>query len=374
LANQDTQALMAKIRHLGRIPKRLANKDDQEARDEDNLARQLQRAWEANIFTGAEEAELDELIERASERHTELKEAATREHAQEILCQIRQLGRIPKDLHTTEDHASKEEEQLAPKLCRARKIHIFTDSEEAELISIGETELKTLIWNAYSADGETMVDLYTAACDIIRKGVKLQSSYDAQLLEELEWRVARERQAHDIEQKALGREELKSIKKTIRAIQSNETKCVCHDFFNWRFLWRADPFLARRLRDTGHHLPYCLLAKVMPTLARQTGKEPHKVKPTTTLESDKLKVVARDPDRSGYILVTSCLDQVQSRDFDPSNGIKVDILREYGSTFPCDDGCPELRGQAGEYSDSGSEHGASEPTREANKNRFTDPS
>ena len=109
------------------------------------------------------------------------------EHAQEILCQIRRLGRIPKELHTHEDHASKEEKQLAQRLRRARKTHLFTDSEEAELVSIGEAELKTLIWDAYSADGETMVDLYTAAYDLIRKGVKLQSSYDAQLLEELEW-------------------------------------------------------------------------------------------------------------------------------------------------------------------------------------------
>ena len=59
----------------------------------------------------------------------------------------------------------------------------------AELVASGETELKTLIWNAYSDDGETMSELYTAARELIRKGGELQNSYDAQLPEELQWRV-----------------------------------------------------------------------------------------------------------------------------------------------------------------------------------------
>ena len=39
-----------------------------------------------------------------------------------------------------------------------REAHIFTDSEETKPESFGEMELKTLIWHAYSSDGETMVE------------------------------------------------------------------------------------------------------------------------------------------------------------------------------------------------------------------------
>jgi hypothetical protein len=359
---ESAQKILTEVRHLGRIPRALNRIDDRDSRDEFNLARQLSNARAAQIFTVTEEAELDKFAELDAEKLRERKQVASREHAQDLLAQVRRLGRIPKELNTAEDDESKDEHNLARQLRKAHANQIFNESEETELVAIGEAEVKTLIWNAYSADSDTMVELYVAACALLRTGVKLQSSYDAQLLEEIEWRVERERQAKVDEQKAQQRANLDDIKETIRAIHSSELRCACHDFFNWRALWRVDPRVTQHLRDTGHHLPDCPLAQVTSTLARMVGQEPNKFTPTTTLESDQFKVVARDPHHSGYMLVTSCLDQKKSWSFDAVNGIMFDILLERGSTSPYDDGCPELlRGPMGGDSDSEEEPGAPEP-------------
>ena len=178
-----------------------------------------------------------------------------------------------------------------------------------------------------------------------------------------------------VDRNAQRRAELENVKETIRVIQSSELKCTCHDFYNWRDLWRVDARLARRLRDTGHHLPDCPLARVMSTLARQMGREPQTFTPTTALESDKFKVLARDLDQSGYMLVTSCLDHVESWAFDPVNRIMIGILLENGSTSPYDDGCAEpYRCPVEEDNSPGLECGASEPNVDANEVEFTNSS
>ena len=183
-----------------------------------------------------------------------------------------------------------------------------------------------------------MVDLHTAACELIRKGVNVQSPYETQLFEELDCRVEQERRTKVAEQKGQERANLESIKETIKTIQTSTVRCTCHDFFNWRDLWRIDPYIARRLRDTGHHLPDCLLARVKSPVA--AGKDERKIIPTTDPKANKFKVVVQDPDQSGYMLVTSCLDHVDT--CSSNNGVMTAILLERGSTSPYDDGCPEL--------------------------------
>ena len=157
--------------------------------DEYILSQQLQRARKAHTFTEAEDKELDRLAEKDQDNLTDSKEAASREHAQELLQKVRRLGRIPIALNQLSDQDSRAEFNLARQLSDARKAQIFTADEAAELVVLGQTELKTLIWEAYSADGEAMVQLYTAACERLRTGVKIQSAHDERLLEELEWRV-----------------------------------------------------------------------------------------------------------------------------------------------------------------------------------------
>ena len=139
------------------------------------------------------------------------------------------------------------------------------------------------------------------ACELVRKGVKLQSSYDEQLLDEVAWRVAREREFQTVEQKEQQRVQLENIKKTIEAIETSKVRCTCHDFFHWRDLWRADPQITCDLRDSGHHLPHC-------TLARVIGPCQDQIPPTVAPESDKLKVLVRSSPRSEAMLVISCVD------------------------------------------------------------------
>ena len=52
---------------------------------------------------------------------------------------------------------------------------------------------------AYEADGEVMVELFTQLCILMRAGVELQSPCDEHLLEELQWRVERVREARSTE-------------------------------------------------------------------------------------------------------------------------------------------------------------------------------
>ena len=69
-----------------------------------------------------------------------------------------------------------------------------------------------------------MVELYVAARELIRRGMKLQSSYDNQLLEELRWRVEREQEAQAAEQKARRKAKLKQIRSKKRYKQSRQVK------------------------------------------------------------------------------------------------------------------------------------------------------
>ena len=71
-----------------------------------------------------------------------------------------------------------------------------TEAGELELSRISKAESVGLIWRAYEAEGPTMVELYSAACSLIRNVSELSSPRDQHLLEELGWQVEREREAH----------------------------------------------------------------------------------------------------------------------------------------------------------------------------------
>jgi hypothetical protein len=368
IASGSEKSLLQEVKSLGHYPIEIQKPQSEDEKREKLMRKRLNRHKSSQ---SREAGEYLRALESFS--HAEAKRAANRSQTQDLLAKIRRLGRTPRELKTTENEESKDEHNLARRLRDARAARVFTETEEAELVSIGETELETLIWNAYSAEGETMVELYVAAKELIRNGVKLQSSYDEQLLEELEWRVQREHQTDATEYNAQRRGNLESIKETINAIQKSTVRCTCHDFFNWRDLWRADPHIARRLRDTGHHLPDCLLAQVTSTLARTSGKTGNEITPTTAPEELKFKVLARHPNLSGYMLVTSCLDHVDTWLYS-LNGMRADILLEKGSTSPYGDGFPEfLRRPVEAASDSEPEPGASEPTKDGDDEDFGDP-
>ena len=100
---------------------------------------------------------------------------------------IRRVGCLPKEFNITDGKESKTEHDLARQLRHARTAQTFTEAETIELVALEQTELNTLIWDAYNADGETIVQLYVTACERMQDGMKLQSSYDEQLLEEVAW-------------------------------------------------------------------------------------------------------------------------------------------------------------------------------------------
>ena len=67
-----------------------------------------------------------------------------------------------------------------------------------------------------------MVELYAAACEVIRKGVNLQNSYDDQLLGELQWRVEREREAQAAKQPARRNAKVTNSEETVQAVQPSD--------------------------------------------------------------------------------------------------------------------------------------------------------
>jgi len=235
-------------------------------------------------------------------------------------------------------------------------------------VALEQTELKTLIWDAYNADGEAMVQLYVTACERMQDGMKLQSSYDEQLLEDVAWRVERVRgERYKLKwarEEETRKAHLACIKTTIVSLQSSDVKCTCHDFFHWRELWRADPQITCDLRHCGHHLPHCTIARVICPLQSP-------IRPTVASEARKLKVLVRPVMQSEDMVVTSCIDHHDSWWYALSVSVGeacrgnsvADILLEPGSFDP--DHYYRMRPQS-TFTDedlvSESESGVEEPT------------
>ena len=73
-------------------------------------------------------------------------------------------------------------------------------------------------------------------------------AFDQQLLEELGWRVDREREAQEFvrsaKREADRKAHLENIRDTVSSLQSSRIRCSCHDFLHWRDLWLADGQMA----------------------------------------------------------------------------------------------------------------------------------
>jgi len=300
---KGVQDLLSRVRLLGRMPSEMKHPVSVDEKAEQKLARDLREARAAKALTEAEEVEMSRL---AQEAHP------AREHVQGLLSSLRELGRIPLEIKNPQGMVEERGRNLARELREARASHSLGEDEEAELTQIAQAELTAIIWAAYEAEGEEMSKLYSAATALIRKGVELQSPYDQQLMEEIHWRVVRVSEAQSAAQyvKKWAEEEydrkaaLKEVKATIEAVQSSSIRCCCHDFWHWRHLWRVDPSSARRLRESGHHLPHC-------TLAVLHGIGASLVQPTTD-PSEMLQLLWRAPASSAVMLVVSCTSRWDS--------------------------------------------------------------
>jgi hypothetical protein len=143
------EQVLTNVQALGRFPSRMKDTTGapKEVIAESRLYLQIKNNRKNMLPSSLDflEAMLEHTKERTNENLAETKLAASREYAQALMAEVRSLGRVPKELNTTEDEESKDEHHLARQLRDARANHIFTESEEAVLVSISETELKTLI-------------------------------------------------------------------------------------------------------------------------------------------------------------------------------------------------------------------------------------
>ena len=309
---QLAESLIARVRALGHAPKESSKTGDPDAQDECKLARDIREARTAQIFTEEQQAELSSLLEADAAAGQEANLQMQRDLAENLLARVRVLGRLPKESNRSGDHGdpnAKDECKLAHDIRRACDARIFTKGEEAELTHFTESELTNLLWMAYEADGQVMVELFNQLGSLMRDGVELQSPYDQDLLEEVRWRVARVQEARlseKYQQKWAKEEEerkscLQDVKTTLQLLQSSKVRCTCYDFWHWRSVWRVDGTMASRLRETGHHQPHCALAMVS-----QSGL----IRPTLDpdMQVQILFQSAGGPDR--LMLVTSCAPAV----------------------------------------------------------------
>ena len=203
---QKTQALLAKVRKLGRIPQRFMHPQNAEQTAENALAHDLGKARAGKKLDDAAEAMLDELKARSAAVVAERK----RQYIDGLLAEVRRLGRQPLE-HARSDDANKEaERKLARNLRHAR------------------------FWGQLDAAALAELD-------------------------ELAWVDARDREAKaDQRSKEVQEDRISSrqaVKQTFAAWKASDLKCSCHDFAHWQSLWRVDSELIFKLRDTGHHLP-----------------------------------------------------------------------------------------------------------------------
>ena len=95
--------------------------------------------------------------------------------------------------------------------------------------------------------------------------MELSNAYDQQLLDELHWRVEREREAQEIERlKKLEADSKAQLneghKETVHVLQSSKLRCICYDYVHWRDSGCVDAQIACHVRDSGHNIPHCELS------------------------------------------------------------------------------------------------------------------
>ena len=125
---QITFAMRA-IRTYGRLP----NETGTVTKDERQLARKLRRARREGKLSGEEEAELAAMSANDSE-------LAAMSANDSLMQAIRTLGRLPKETRT----ATKDEQQVALNLHRARRAGKLSGEEAAEVAAMIANELGTL--------------------------------------------------------------------------------------------------------------------------------------------------------------------------------------------------------------------------------------
>ena len=301
------KSLLTEVHALGRTPKKMNKPKPGQQQEESNLRQRLNHKRTSLCKASLAYIEALQAHDIVAAQHA--KHDDQRQLAQNLMSKVQALGHIPRESGHAEDQQATDENKLAREIRDARAMQAFTEAQEAELAQMGQTELTTLIWTAYGKEGEAMVQNYDAACALLQKGLKPLSRYDQQLLDELQWRVAREREAKTTARYALKwvndeinrKTELEDVKKTVQLIQASKLKCTCHDFVHWVGLWHANPHLACRLRDSGHHLPHCTLARVCGS--GQQGM----IRPTFSPRSKMLRALVWDPIQTGYMLVISCI-------------------------------------------------------------------
>jgi len=139
------RSLLQEVRSFTRYPKRINKPESNEQRNENNFRQRLDK----NISCMNEES-------KTYLRTLEM--LPTRAYAQDLLAKVKRLGRIPKELNTTEDDESKVEHNLARQLRDARVAGAFTESEETELDKLAQIdrekqlETKKLVCREYAQE------------------------------------------------------------------------------------------------------------------------------------------------------------------------------------------------------------------------------
>ena len=73
-------------------------------------------------------------------------------------------------------------------------------------------------------------------------------------------RVRLERQTEQRRKRAAERKA--KLRHLLAKLRCSKDRCDCYDFSQWQWLWRRNPELAQRLRNAGHHMATCKLAKL----------------------------------------------------------------------------------------------------------------
>ena len=273
------QSLIQELHAMGRYPNRYKQPANKMEKDSNSLAEKLTKA--RGSFTPAVQKYVDAM--RSTSTATE-----HARHAEALMQQVRALGRIPKESHDPKEH------RLARELRDARatglmiahepELAIIEAADERRRVIAAATERKkSLAAFYYEVDTAIPQNLSIDACRSLaarlhdfRHDPLLQSTDAQALVEELQWMLARARQSlRTVNQKAAAkrkhaklaahrRNDLATVKETLRQWRAAEDKCNCHDFTCWREVWELDPLAATTLRASNHHVHGCHMKQTCP--------------------------------------------------------------------------------------------------------------